>query len=272
MKSRSVLFVEFIIVLAFVSLVPPSVNAVELDGLIEPYMVVNVGSGVAGILDRVKVDRGDFVKEGQILATLQSSVEKATMELARVRAEMESSIKAREAHLHFCIRKQRQAEELYKKEAVPFTKMDEAETNRILAEMELQEAWDKNRLAKLELKRAIEVVKRLTIRSPINGVVVERFLFPGEYVEDRPILKLAQIDPLKVEVIAPVALFGSIKVGGHAQLRPEAPLGGLFTAKVKIVDRVVDAASGTFGVRLELPNPDHHLPAGLKCRVIFPEE
>ena len=41
------------------------------------------------------------------------------------------------------------------------------------------------------------------------------------------------------------------------------------TAKVSIVDRVVDASSGTFGVRLELPNPGHRLPGGLKCRVRF---
>jgi len=46
--------------------------------------------------------------------------------------------------------------------------------------------------------------------------------------------------------------------------------GGTYTAKVVIVDRVIDAASGTFGVRLEIPNPKYELPAGLKCRVIFP--
>ena len=40
-------------------------------------------------------------------------------------------------------------------------------------------------------------------------------------------------------------------------------------ARVTVVDRVVDAASGTFGVRLELPNPDYRLPAGLKCKVRF---
>ncbi len=40
-------------------------------------------------------------------------------------------------------------------------------------------------------------------------------------------------------------------------------------AEVGVVDKVVDAASGTFGVRLELPNPDTSLPAGLKCRVRF---
>jgi membrane fusion protein (multidrug efflux system) len=101
-------------------------------------------------------------------------------------------------------------------------------------------------------------------------VVMERFLSPGEYVENQPVLKLAQIDPLNVEVFAPVELFGTIKVGQQAKVRPEAPIGGSYKAKVVIVDRVIDAASGTFGIRLEIPNPKNMLPAGLKCRVIFP--
>jgi hypothetical protein len=46
--------------------------------------------------------------------------------------------------------------------------------------------------------------------------------------------------------------------------------GGTYIAKVIIVDRVIDAASGTFGVRLEIPNPEYQLPAGPKCRMIFP--
>jgi membrane fusion protein (multidrug efflux system) len=58
----------------------------------------------------------------------------------------------------------------------------------------------------------------------------------------------------------------------RAKVIPEAPVGGEYIAEVKIVDRVIDAASGTFGVRLELPNPNHRLQAGLKCKVIFPDK
>ena len=49
-------------------------------------------------------------------------------------------------------------------------------------------------------------------------------------------------------------------------------IGGVHRAEVTVVDRVVDAASGTFGVRLALPTPDYALPAGLNCRVRFREE
>lgn len=83
------------------------------------------------------------------------------------------------------------------------------------------------------------------------------------------ILTVAQIDPLNVEVIVSVEKFGSIAVGAEAIILPEEPIGGEYSAKVVIVDLVIDAASGTFGVRLELPNSDYRLPSGLKCRVMF---
>jgi RND family efflux transporter MFP subunit len=271
MRAVPVLLTRVILLLLAVLLPSVEAKSVELDGLIEPYMVTEVGSAVRGIIETVDVDRGDFVKKGEVVATLQSGVEKATMELARARAEVDAAIKSKETQLGFSDRKMKRYEELYKKETIPFGEMDEAETSKMLAELELQEARDNKRIAELELRRATEVLERMFIRSPIKGVVVERFLSPGEFVEEQPILKIAQIDPLNVEAIVPVEFFGSIQVGMQAEVLPEEPVGGIYTAKVKIVDQVIDAASGTFGVRLELPNPDYKLPAGLKCRVIFPD-
>jgi RND family efflux transporter MFP subunit len=242
---------------------------VVLDGLIEPSLVVNVGSSVPGILKTVQVERGDMIKKGQVLARLHSGVETATMQLARARSELKATINERQAQVDFNLRQQERYEELYKKKVIPFEKMDEARTNTSMALMDLEEARENLRLAKLELKRSIEVLQRMTIYSPISGVVMERFLSQGEFIEDQPVLKLAQIHPLHVEVFAPVEFLGAIQVGMEADVTPENPVGKVYKAKVTIVDRVLDAASGTFGVRLELPNPKYRLPAGLKCKVTF---
>ncbi len=303
-----------VIILVFSLLFSGETKAIEVDGIIEPHRIIKMGgSGTPGILANVAVDRGDVVKAGQVLATLQSGVEKAALEISRARAEEDARvkikvaqasldlalaraelvavIKARQADLDFATRKKDRSDQLYKKDYVPLAEMDENEAKRNLAEAQLEEAVQNKkfaeldhkraqaqldeilvakRLAELEYERASEIVKRLIINSPIDGVVVERYLSSGEYVEEQPILKLAQIHPLNVEVILPVKLYLSIKVGMRAVVKPEAPLGGNYTAQVKVVDKVVDAASGTFGVRLELPNPNYQLPAGLKCRVIFP--
>lgn len=264
-------FTPMILIVFFSVISGPFVSkALEFEGVIEPSRIVNLGgAGVPGILETVNVDRGEYVRKGQVIASLQAGVERATMELAKFRAEMEAGIKAKEANLNFYIRKKQMNEELYKKQVLPFSQMDEIETNKIIAEWQLKDAIENKKLAELEYKRALEAYQRMTIRSPINGIVVERFLSPGEYIESQAILKLAQIDPLNVEIVLPVSYLLRIKVGMKAKVIPEAPISGEYVAVVKVIDRVIDAASGTFGVRLELPNPGYKLPAGLKCKVIF---
>src|SRR3546814_13064645 len=70
-----------------------------------------------------------------------------------------------------------------------------------------------------------------------------------------------------VELFAPIAQLGMVDVGDMVAIFPEDPVGGQYMARVKVIDRVFDAASGTFGMRLELPNPGNKLPAGLRCRL-----
>ena len=239
----------------------------ELDCLVEPHMVVEVSSPVSGVIQAIHVDRSDVVQQGQTLVELESAVEQASVELARARATMDDEIKLSVTNFAFNKRKYKRIEQLYGKKAVPFHQKDEAQTDLRLAGLKVRQAKRNKKIAELEFKRAEENLKRRTVKSPITGVVVERLKSPGEFVEAEPIVKLAQIDPLRVEVVAPVSLFGSIKPGMRAEIRPEAS--GVFNGTVSIVDRVVDAASGTFGVRVELPNPDHRLPGGLKCRIRF---
>jgi RND family efflux transporter MFP subunit len=270
MRDRRLLAGIAAIAVVWGSIAVPPADAAELDCLIEPHVTVNVSTAVDGLVETVTVDRGDLVQEGQMLATLESGVERATVTAARARVELESPFKSNQARLDFSVRRLARNEELLKNEIISLREVDEAETMKLLAETGLLEAVESKRLAELELQRATAALAMRTIRSPITGVVVERFLSPGEFTKQTPILKLAQIDPLRVEVFAPVSLLRKIAVGMQAEVVPEAPLNGALRARVKVVDRVVDAASGTFGVRLELPNPGHRIPAGLKCKVRLP--
>jgi hypothetical protein len=56
------------------------------------------------------------------------------------------------------------------------------------------------------------------------------------------------------------------------KVAPAPPIANIYNATVSVVDRVFDPASGTFGVRLLLPNPDNLLPGGQRCKVTFPFE
>jgi multidrug efflux pump subunit AcrA (membrane-fusion protein) len=85
-------------------------------------------------------------------------------------------------------------------------------------------------------------------------------------------MTIAQIDPLNVELVLPLQRYGSIKPGAAALVHPAAPVGGVYEAKVQVVDPVIDAASDTFGVRLLLPNPAGVIPAGIRCDVEWRDE
>lgn len=244
----------------------------EYDCLIEARQKVEVRSPVEAVIETIRVNRGDYVRKGDVLVTLESGAEKAALELARSRASMQGEINAAQARLQLARKKWEQAQELYEQKFVSATSRDEAVADYRLASEQLRQAKENQILAQLEVKRTAEILALRTIRSPLDGVVVQKVLSPGDLATSNlkdPILKLVQINPLNVEVVLPVSAFGGIKPGAKATVFPEAPIGGKYRATVKIVDRVVDAASGTFGVRLELPNRQGRIPPGIKCRVSF---
>lgn len=245
--------------------------AIELDCLIQPQSSVTVSSAVEGVVEEVLVDRGDFVEKGQVLARLQADVERAAVEIATARAKNLAGEKAASVRLEFANRALDRSHNLQDRDVLSTKEMDEVESAKDLAETEVLEANETRRIAKLEQQRAQAVLDLRTIKSPVKGVVVERILSPGEFADPPQLLELAEIDPLRVEVFAPISYLQQVEVGMTAEVLPEAPVGGSHSATVTVVDRVVDAASGTFGIRLELPNPDFALPAGLNCRVRFPE-
>lgn len=241
----------------------------EFEGLIEPFEIVNVGTPVEGVVEQVNVKRSALVKKGESLVRLESSVENSVVKRAKVLAAVEGEIKLQKERLAFAKRMHKRVEELFQGEAISAEKRDEAKTEVSLALARLQKAEENRALAKLDLERARAMLNRRTIKSPIAGVVVERFVSPGEFVDSQPLVKLAQMNPLRVEVILPAAMLTSIKPGMKADIKPETQGDMNYSATVSIVDRVIDPASGTFGVRLELPNPDYQLPGGLKCSVTF---
>jgi RND family efflux transporter MFP subunit len=246
-----------------------AVDTPPMDCVIEPNQVVDLSSAVVGVVQQMLVDRGDTVEEGQILVRLDAGVEEAALEYARARAAANAQVQAQKVNADFTQRRKDRLATLYQQKVLSSDQMDESSTDARLKQLQLQEASEAKRLAELDMRQAAEVLKRHVIRSPVRGVVVQRYLSPGESVEQKPILRLAQIDPLRAEVIIPVGYFGSIKVGQQAIVVPEAPKTGRYPATVTVVDRVADAASGTFRARLALPNPDYALPSGLRCTVQF---
>lgn len=245
----------------------------EYDCIIDPARIIELSSQVDGVIDKVLVERGELFRKGQRLVELDTALDRVNLELARQRAELEGQERAAANRVSFSTRKASRALDLRARSLVAQQDSDEAVTERQLAEAELLSAQENRRLAQTEMQRAQELLHLKLMDAPFDGVVVNRYRHPGDVTsgaEDRkPILRIARIDVLNVEVLVPTTDFGRIRVGDHGLVMPELPGATAQVGRVSIVDRVFDAASGTFGVRLELPNPDLALPAGVRCRVRF---
>jgi membrane fusion protein, heavy metal efflux system len=229
--------------------------------LIEPFRTADVGSQVVGLVDHVKVERGDAVVAGQPLLTLRSDVERANAGVARTRASVDADMLAAQTNVELAKKKLVRTESLL---AQNFVSAQAVETSRgefDLAVQKLNQTKGQQRVLREEGRAADALVALRTVNSPFDGVVVERFVNSGERVEERPLMRIAVIEKLRVELMVPTAMWGTIS---------ELPRAEPVSATVRYVDKVLDAASNSFRVRLILPNPDLKLPAGLRCKADLP--
>ena len=219
------------------------------------------------MIEQLTVERGDFVTRGQVVAQLNAGVERAQLTVARERAAQVGEVQAAVGSRELADRELVRAKDLHGQEFVSGAYLDKARAEAEVASGRTVQAEERRRQASREVELAAAQLAQRTIRSPIDGVVVERYLSPGEYVDQKPVVRIASIDPLRVDVLVPAAAFGRVKVGDRGVVVPELFNQLKLEATVSVVDRVIDAASNTFRVRLELPNPGRQLPAGLRCKV-----
>ena len=239
------------------------------DCLMEPRHTVEVRSPVAGILKEVPMTRGQSFKKGRLLARLDDTPEEAAENVARHRAGMTGALAVAETRRDAAKKRYERLKSMHDSKLAAAQELDDAHTELRQAEAELVLARENRETARLELAQQSRLRQQKTVLSPIDGVVVDQLAFVGEVVEPndprKPILRIAQVDPLRVRAIFPLRYFGRISAGQRIQIEPEAPVGGQYGGTVAVVDPVVNAASATFTVFVDVANPGGRIPAGIRC-------
>ena len=243
----------------------------DMDCVVEPSAVIELGSAVPGLLSDTFFDRSDYVSAGTIMARLESSVELATLAIALETAKHRTAIELRKTTAEFGARTHKRNEMLLKTAAVSQQSMDQLDTETRIARLQVRQEKENHVLSTLEVRRAQAALDRRQIVSPIDGTVVQRLKTSGEYVDREAIYQVAQLNPLNIEVIVPVEYLGQIESGMRGGVLLYAPgfENRVLEAQVRRIDAVSDAASGTYGVRLVLDNPDFTIPSGVRCQVDF---
>lgn len=238
--------------------------------LIQPYETIEFSPSTAGIVARVLVERGDAVQKGDILVEFDARAEEIALELAVAKAEDRSRHDALVAKRRFLDEQAGRATDLVARRAGSRAAASEAQMEAEVAARDIDQEIAALAQAELERRSAEVTLDRRKITAPMDGIITERRLSAGEHHDNqKSVLTLARLDRLRIEAFAPISHAGRISAGQQVTIHPEAPIGGAWPAQITIVDQVFDAATATFGFRMEMANPDLALPAGLRCEVDF---
>jgi membrane fusion protein (multidrug efflux system) len=248
----------------------PAYAQETFDCLIDPSLVVEVGSAETGIIEEILVSRGDVVQQGQPIAHLESAAEEASLAYTRARADDTTAIEIAQARVVLLAVALERAETLASTNVLAAAALDERRAEYEEAVLGVRQVEFERNLALLDQSRVEAQLARRIVRSPVDGLVVTAMVGPGEYAfSEAPVVQIAQISPLHVEVFLPTEYYPDMQLGDFANILPAEPIGGSYRAEIVVIDKVFDAASDTFGMRLRLANDDQSIPAGIDCRVSF---
>jgi RND family efflux transporter MFP subunit len=162
------------------------------------------------------------------------------------------------------------AQQLFEKKVGSQEDRDKAKLDMDLAQVSIENAKGQKKVYELTVARDQDDLKRMMIRAPFAGDVFRIMNRAGEAaLEQRPVVKMVCVDPLYVIAYPTIATKEQVHVGMKAVLALENAPGKRFPCTVSIVDVAADASSGTYRVKLTLPNPDGKITAGSRGTVTF---
>ncbi|QDS96624.1 Multidrug resistance protein MdtA precursor [Roseimaritima multifibrata] len=239
---------------------------IQLEAYTQAYRDILIGSSETAVIQDVWAEEGETVKAGQTLIQLNDSVVRIAVEVARSAATAKGEIDTAKHSLADKKRRLEQVKELHSREHATDQELWNARLDLDEATARLQAYEELTHRRQLELAQAEAQLARLTIKSPIDGVVVEQVKDVGQAVSpaDPHLLRIVQLDPLKIIASGNARQLGVIEVGDSL---PVTIRGKTLEAVVEFVSPVVDAQSGMRHIKLRLPNPNLEYSAGIAVDV-----
>jgi RND family efflux transporter MFP subunit len=264
---------------------------IVLTAEFQPYQEVDVMAKVSGYVKVIKVDIGDRVKEGQLLATLEipemadeaakaeALTQSAEAEIGAMRDEIRRAEAGRNmAHLSFT-----RIEEVSKKEKglVPQQEVDDAQAHDLVAEAQVAEAnsrlnsaLQKKRVAQAEEARLKTMFQYTSITAPFAGVVTKRYANTGSMIQAgtssqtqaMPLVRLSQNNVLRLVLPVPESATPRIRVGETLDVKVNT-LGRTFPGRVARFAGTLQMATRTMDTQVDVQNPGMTLVPGMYAEV-----
>jgi len=271
----------------------PLTNTLSVAGEFLPFQEVELHAKVAGYIKRITVDIGDKVKVGQVLATLDipELVAQVQGADAGVRQTQEQITRAKSE----IMRAQANYDALHS----GAQRLQQASASRpgLIAQQELDDALAKDRAAAAQVdaaKSALSATQQQLgvsqadrqhyssladysrITAPFSGVVTWRYADTGTLIQagtsntgSMPVVKLAQVNVLRLRLPVPESLAAFVRVGDTASIRVGA-IGKTFPGTVTRDTAALDPSTRTMQVEIDVPNPKGELTPGMYADVSLP--
>jgi membrane fusion protein (multidrug efflux system) len=248
---------------------------IELQGEFYSFLSVELHAKVPGYIEQIYVDRGSFVRKGQLLVEL--SAPEMMERIAQARAQL-TAAESEEAQAAAQLAA---AQSTYSKMVEAARTPGAIAPNDVVqakAQADAAEALMRSRQRNVDslrsnLKAEEDLASYLRVTAPFDGVISTRFVHPGALVgpgHDVPLLQLDQIARLRLDVAVPEADVAGIIKGDKVHFRVQAYPDRTFTGVVARPAYVVDRSTRTMSVELDVSNSEYFLAPGMYGSVLWP--
>lgn len=253
----------------------PVSRTVDLPAEIWPYLSVSLHAKVPGYVERVLVDRGSVVNEGELLIDLTAPEMQAQI------AEAQSKVQAAEADRLQAEAQLAAAQSTYERtQEAAKTPGAVAGNDLIQAEKQVEAAHalvNSRQRASAAAQSAVNALNAmlayLKITAPFDGVVTDRLVHPGALVgppADPALLVIQQVSHLRVVVPLPEEDVGGIVRGANVEFTVPAYPGHVYSGKIARIAEALDQKTRTMAVELDVMNRDATLAPGMYPSVKWP--
>lgn len=242
---------------------------IEITGSLKPKEQVDVTSKVTGRVQRITVQVGDLVRRGQVLAELEDAeLEQQVRRAEAVREVARATVQQRNAELGNAKADADRAKKLFDQGLVARQDYDSKLTAYRVFEAQVSLANAQTEQASAELRELNIQRSQMRITAPLSGYVAQRFLDVGAVVSPAtPIVRLVNLSTMVTVANVPEKDVSKLRVGSRATVSVDAFGSNNFEGTVARIAPVLDPATRTALVEVEIANPSGALKAEMFARV-----
>ena len=242
---------------------------VSLVGSLKPKQQVEVIAKITGRLERIFVDVGDPVREGQLIAELEGAeLAQQVLRADAALAVAEATLAQREAELENARAEELRAADLFAQGLLSVQGQQTSETRARVVQSQLALAEALVRQAEAALEELRIRRQQTQIRSPLDGWVARRYVHPGALVNpNTPMVTVLQLSTMVTQVSVPERDFAKLRVGNQATVVVDALEGRSYEGHVARISPLLDPTTRSGLVEIEIPNSDGQLKAEMFARI-----